>query len=83
MLILKDRPDQAGGAYAVQLARAVHQSAIDDGGWESADLMLPKAPPDQRIPFGGTQTEMEVIANYRDALKKLEKAHGDSHKGDG
>ena len=34
------------------------------------------------MPFGGTQTEMEVIA-YRDALKKFEKAHGDSHKGAG
>ena len=73
--LLHDRPDQAA-AYAAQLCRAVHQVVLDGGGWDSASLLLPKTDPLQKTLFGGSQTEMEIVANYRDTLKKLEKAHG-------
>jgi hypothetical protein len=74
-----------GEAYLVQVLRALHQSALDDGEWESAGLLLPKADPIKKPVFGGTQSELEVIAAYKEALRKLEgkRGSGGGHKGDG
>ena len=35
--------------------------------------MLPRSDPLEQSQFGGTQKELEIIAGYQDALKKLQK----------
>ena len=78
-LLLRNRPDQAA-AYCCQLCRALHQVSLDQGGWDAASLLLPRQDPLTRIRFGGSAAEMEVVANYRDTIRKLEKAHSEAGK---
>ena len=65
--------ERSAAAYTVQLCRAVHQSALDQGGWEVAGLLLPEQDPLDRNRFGGSPVELEAIAAYREALRKLQK----------
>ncbi len=71
---------QIGTAYLVQVLRATHQVALDQGGWEVASLLLPRQDPQDRVRFGGTPAELETISAYRDALKKISKKE-DGEKG--
>ncbi len=76
-LLLHDKPDQAAG-YASQLCRALHQVSLDQGQWDAAALLLPRPDPLQRVVFGGSPAEMEVVAGYRDTIRKLGRSHADA-----
>ena len=80
-LQLRGQGEQAA-AYTVQLLRALHQTCLDSGSWESSALFLPKQDPLlDKQKFGGTQAELETVAAYHDAIKKLQRAHSESTKG--
>ena len=57
----------------MQLLRAVHQTVLDKGSWDTASLLLPTQDPCHRELFGATQGELETIIAYQDALKKVKK----------
>ena len=63
--------DRVAKAHLVQLLKALHQVALDQGQWENATLMLPTVPPDQRAPFGGSPGEMKAVFEYQKALREL------------
>ena len=66
-------------AYTVQLLQSMRQTVPDSGSWESSTLLLPKVGPLDWPRFGGTQSELETVAAYRDSLAKsqnLQKAEG-------
>lgn len=71
-LMLKGEHDRAAG-YLTQLCRALHQTAIDGGAWHTASHMLPVSDPLDRVNFAGTHQELEVIASYQEALRRLKK----------
>ncbi len=74
-LMLKGRDIEAQG-YMAQYLRALHQVQLDGGGWAVAQHLLPKQDPIDKATFGGTHRQLETIAAYQEALKKLQKAHG-------
>ena len=57
--------------------------AIDDGHWSTASLLIPVPDPIDKVKFGGSHAQLEVIAAYREGLRKLEKAHAESDKKSG
>ena len=62
-------------AFAAQLAKALHQVAIDGGSWESASLMLPLPDALQEPSFGGSERELAAVHSYRKAMKDLRSKH--------
>ena len=80
-MMLKDEHDQAAG-YLTQLCRALHQTALDGGSWHTASHMLPTADPLERVACAGTHNELEIIAGYQEALRRLKKGV-DEPKGKG
>ena len=62
-------------AFAAQLAKALHQVAIDGGSWESASLMLPLPDAFQEPSFGGSERELAAVHSYRKAMKDLRSKH--------
>ena len=58
-------------AMCVQLLKAQHQAAINQGSWEIASMMLPTEDPLARIEFGGDHEEMQRIQSYRRGLRDL------------
>ena len=72
------REHQEAEAYVVQLMRCVHQVCLDSGAWTTGQHLLPRADPLEKPLFGGTQQELENIAAYTEALRKLRKSHGDT-----
>jgi len=69
-LSLKGKKRQAE-AYTVQLLRSLHQVSLDNGMWSTASLLLPRPDPIYRENFGATETELEAVVGYQEALKKL------------
>ena len=70
--ILAGQVDQSA-AHVVQLLRAVHQTVLDGGSWETSGLLMPDEDPVRRVGWGATERELEAISGYRDALSKLTK----------
>lgn len=70
-LMMKGKEKEAL-AYQVQFLRALHQVNLDGGVWTTAMWLLPKADPIDRPLFGDTAKELETIAAYQEALKKLQ-----------
>ncbi len=64
----------------MQLLRCLHQVAIDDGSWSTSALLLPAADPIDKVRFGGSYSQLEVVAAYRGAVRKLEKLHDGQNK---
>jgi len=69
-LSLKGKKKQAE-AYTVQLLRSLHQVSLDNGMWSTASLLLPRPDPIYRENFGATETELEAVVGYQEALKKI------------
>ena len=69
-LSLKGKKKQAE-AYTVQLLRSLHQVSLDNGMWSTAALLLPRPDPIYRENFGATETELEAVVGYQEALKKI------------
>ena len=67
-------------AYMVQLLRAVHQSVLDSGSWHTAMLLLPGEDPCQKETFVATERELQIIAGYRDAHRRIQKGPGGGGK---
>ena len=62
-----------------QMAKALHQVALDGGDWVNAVMILQAVVPDplRRQQFGGDEGEMEDIQRYRRAVSDLKKSmHG-------
>lgn len=79
--LLKNRPEQAA-LELVQLLKAVHQTALDQGSWRTSWLLLRYADPLEVPRFGGEPQELERVAAYLTALQKLEKKQKGGGKGD-
>jgi hypothetical protein len=62
---------KAHQAYCVQILRGIHQSVLDGGGWENASLILPGEDPCSRDRFGATEAELQAIASYKDAQRRI------------
>jgi hypothetical protein len=59
-----------GPAFAIQLAKCLHQLALDKGDWQNGLLLLP-APDALSAPsLGGEEAELAVIQSYREAFKR-------------
>ena len=59
-----------------QILKSLHQVALDQGAWLSAQHLLPGGDPIDRVAFGGSHQEMEAIAGYHDAIRKLKRGQG-------
>ena len=73
-LLSNQRFDHAE-AYTVQALKALHQTALDKGAWETALLLMPTPDPLAHLEFAGTESEMLAVAQYRKGLEDLRKAH--------
>ena len=51
-----------GTAYLCQFLRALHQSAVEQGDWTTACLMMPGHDPCGRDPYGCAEEDLHVIA---------------------
>ena len=60
-----------GVAMAINAMRAIHQAALDNGKWDTANLMVSTPDPLETIQFAGEPDEMGRIAAYQDAFLKL------------
>ncbi len=61
----------------MQLLRAVRQLTLDQGFWDVVGLLLPKQDPLDRVRFGKSAAEFEIVVAYRDAMKKIQKGAKD------
>ena len=68
----RGKPERAS-LMIVQLLRAVHQVALDQGSWQAASLLLSHTDPMERQRFGGEPEQLERIASYLKAVSELEK----------
>ena len=68
----RGKPEKAS-LMIVQLLRAVHQVALDQGSWQAASLLLSHQDPMERQKFGGEPEQLERIASYLKAVSELEK----------
>ena len=55
----------------VQLLRSLHQVSLDNGMWSAASLLLPRQDRIYRENLGATETELEAVVGFQEALKKL------------
>ena len=58
-------------ALTVQLLKAQHQAAINQGSWEIAAMLLPTEDPLSRVEFGGDHEEMKRIQSWRRGMRDL------------
>ena len=75
-----EETDQAIG-LTVQGFKALHQVALDGGGWDTALLLLPDEDPLARPAFGGEEAELEAAFRYKKSLRELRAQQG--HRGSG
>ncbi len=59
-------------AYTCQLLKAMHQMALDNGGWNVASLLLPGEDPCSRPGFAASEGEIERIVQYQESIRKLQ-----------
>ena len=69
-------------ALLVQLSKALLQSALDGGSWETAKKLIPMKDPLTREEFGGDEDELHCIQVYDEAVKGLRRNRKDP-KGEG
>jgi len=62
---------QHATALLVQLAKAVHQAAMDGGSWVTGALLLPTEDPLTPPRFAGTASELAGVASYREGMQAL------------
>lgn len=79
-LALKGQSEECA-AYLVPILRSAQQASIDGGGWQTAMHLLPRDDPWERVLFGGSQGDLETIAGYQEALRKLRKGAGRGEDG--
>ena len=70
-LIEHQQVEQAA-ATAVQLLKAIHQAALDQGSWSLASTLLPWEDPLQREVFGGDEEEMLAAAAWNRSIRDLQ-----------
>ena len=58
-------------AFACQTSKALHQVALDRGGWDNALPMIPVADILQEPQFGGEEVEMKMIHSYKKAMREI------------
>ena len=58
-------------ALLCQLAKCLHQVALDHGSWDSAQLLWISEDVLGRDVFGGDEEEMEVVQQFQKAKKEL------------
>ena len=58
-------------AMIVQILKAQHQAAINQGSWDVASLLLPTEDPLARQEFGGDHEEILRIQSHRRAMRDL------------
>ena len=58
-------------AFLVQLLKAILQVNLDAGDWRTAHLLLPTQDPLARREFGGEESEIQAIVEYRKAQHEL------------
>ena len=73
---------EIGTAYLCQFLRALHQSAVEQGDWTTACLMMPGHDPCGRDPYGCAEEDLHVIAACKDAQRRLEKGGRREQNGD-
>ena len=73
---------QHATAMVVQLLKAQHQAAINQGSWEIASMLIPTEDPLSRVEFGGDHEEMQRIQSHRRALRDLRTTMARSPQGD-
>jgi hypothetical protein len=71
---------QPSMAYMIQLLRAINQTSLDQGSWETAEHRLPERDPLARVEFAGTEGQLETIFQYKDSLRKLRRGQGNADK---
>ena len=69
--LLLDKDGPHGVAFLIQLSKAVHQVALDNGSWENAQHLLPCPDSLEDPTFGGLEHEMLRVQRYRKATKEL------------
>ena len=69
-------------AILIQLLKAVHQVALDQGSWHAGQHLLVHRDSMATCDFGGDPTEIEAIHSFTKALGELTKAHQVSQAGD-
>ena len=62
-------------AFACQTSKALHQVALDRGGWDNALPMIPVADILQEPQFGGEEVEMKMIHSYKKAIREIKTQH--------
>jgi len=70
--LLDGKRSTEAAATLVQLQKALHQTAIDDGSWHIAAHFLPFEDPLGREVFGGDEDEMEVAAAWNRGMRDLQ-----------
>ena len=70
--LIEHRKMEEAGATAVQVLKAIHQTALDGGSWNSAVLLLPWDDPLQKDLFGGDEQEMMAAASWNRGIKDLQ-----------
>ena len=70
--LIEHRQMEQAGATAVQLLKAIHQTALDGGSWNSAIHLLPWDDPLQKDLFGGDEQEMMAAAAWNRGIKDLQ-----------
>eukprot|EP00929_Paragymnodinium_shiwhaense_P109643 TRINITY_DN7611_c0_g2_i2.p2 TRINITY_DN7611_c0_g2~~TRINITY_DN7611_c0_g2_i2.p2 ORF type:complete len:428 (-),score=116.78 TRINITY_DN7611_c0_g2_i2:726-1985(-) len=62
-------------AYVIQCLKALHQTALDNGDWRHAALIVPTPDPLHRPAFGGDEQELSWIHAYHKSMKELKGSH--------
>ena len=70
--LMQNRRVEEAAATAVQVLKAIHQTALDGGSWNSSDLLLPWDDPLARDLFGGDEEEMMATAAWNRGVKDLQ-----------
>jgi len=63
-------------AYVIQILRGIHQAVLDGGSWETSSMFLPGDDPCKRDAFGATEHELQTVAAYKEALKRIQAKPG-------
>ena len=67
-----------GQAHVTQLIKSIHQAVLDGGSWDAASLLLPDEDPVRRATWGASTQELEAIAGYQDALRRIRRGPSNS-----
>jgi hypothetical protein len=71
--LMHDKEFKLAHAYAVQVSKALHQVGLDQGSWDTAQLLVPLPEASSSSKFGGDEMELEAVFAYRKSLRELSK----------